>query len=228
MAKILFLEDTSDLHSIVRESLSPEHQVTCVETTNKAREQIAGHDWDLLLVDVSLGEEDGFEFVRETTELKLIPFIFLTGRVDIADKIKGFELGAQDYVTKPFDARELKVRVNARLKFKNVFPAEEFKNRTFKIEVPLQRAYVIENSDEVALNLTPIEFKLLYYFCANENRVINRDEILTVVWGKNVNVLQRTIDKHISSLRQKLGSVARQIETIPQVGYRYISDQKEI
>lgn len=222
MAKILFIEDISDLHTVVSAALYPEHQVTCVSNLAQARQELATGDWDLLLIDVGLDDGDGFNLVRELRGAK--PFIFLTGLIDIENKLKGFALGAQDYVTKPFDARELKARVNARLlSAASGSRREEFKNRTFKIQIPLQRAYLLEQSDSVALQLTPIEFKLLYYFCANENRVINRDEILNVVWGRNVNVLQRTIDKHISSLRQKLGPVARQIETIPQVGYRYIS-----
>lgn len=223
MARILFIDDTTELHSVITESLYPEHQVTCVSTIAQARSEFAGRDWALLIVDIGLTDGDGFDFVREVSELRSTPFIFLTGRTDMDAKLKGFALGAQDYVTKPFDSRELKARVDARLLATNKKTSEEFVNKTFKIEVPLQRAYILNNPDEAALNLTPIEFKLLYYFCANENRIINRDEILNVVWGKSVNVLQRTIDKHISSLRQKLGPVARQIETIPQVGYRYIS-----
>ena len=223
MGKILFIEDKVELHSVVTESLQPEHFVTCVKTTSEAHEALAKDIFDLLIVDIGLGDGNGIEFMKDFKSPKKTPFIFLTGRTDIEDKLKAFETGAQDYITKPFDARELKVRVNTRLKASNAGHNETFQNRQFKIEVPLQRAYVLQEDQEVALNLTPIEFKLLYYFCSNENRIINRDEILGVVWGKNVNVLQRTIDKHISSLRQKLGSAARQIETVPQVGYRYIS-----
>jgi len=217
VAKILFIEDAFELHSLVEEALRPDHEVTSVATVGEARELI-NHPWDLMLVDVGLSDGSGFELIREAKQHKPTPFIFLTGRSHIDDKLAGFELGAQDYVTKPFDARELKARVNARLQ---TAPKEKFKNKTFKIEIPLQRAYILQGDSEVELHLTPIEFKLLYYFCSNENKIINRDEILGVVWGKKVNVLQRTIDKHISSLRQKLGPVASQIETIPQVGYRY-------
>jgi DNA-binding response OmpR family regulator len=183
---------------------------------------MAHQHWDLLLVDIGLDDGNGFELVTDKGAAEPTPFIFVTGRTDVDDKVKAFEIGAQDYVTKPFDSRELKARVNARIKTV-CHRTEHFQNKTFRIEIPLQRAYLMEGDTETALNLTPIEFKLLYYFCAHENRVVKREEILEVVWGKNVNVLQRTIDKHISSLRQKLGSVARQIETIPQVGYRYIS-----
>jgi DNA-binding response OmpR family regulator len=223
LAQILFIEDKVELHTIVTESLQPEHVVTCVKSTSEARDKLINNVWDLLIVDIGLGDGNGLEFMSEMKNSKTTPFIFLTGRTDIEDKLKAFATGAQDYITKPFDSRELKVRVNARLKSGQAGRSETFQNKQFKIEVPLQRAYFVGADQEVALNLTPIEFKLLYYFCSNENRIINRDEILGVVWGKNVNVLQRTIDKHISSLRQKLGPAARQIETVPQVGYRYSS-----
>ena len=223
MAQILFIEDKSELHSVVNESLQPEHQVTSVSTAAEARVKLADHDWDLLIVDIGLSDGNGMELMRQTRFLRDIPFIFLTGRTDIQDKLMAFEAGAQDYLTKPFDSRELKARVTARLQNLGKSTKENFKNSTFRIEVPLQRVFALRPEGEVQLNLTPIEFKILYYFCTNENRIINRDEILGVVWGKSVNVLQRTIDKHISSLRQKLGAAARQIETIPQVGYRYIS-----
>jgi DNA-binding response OmpR family regulator len=155
--------------------------------------------------------------------------MFLTVKTNIADKITGFSLGADDYIVKPFEPLELRARVEAKLsrRWRKSAQATEVINKgDLRISLGEQKAFLIINHESTDLGLTPIEFKLLYQFVTNEGKVLNRRQLMTSVWGKDISVEDRTIDRHISSLRKKLQKRARYIDSIYSLGYVFSLRQR--
>jgi DNA-binding response OmpR family regulator len=226
MEKVLLIEDSLDSQVLVRRTLASRCRIDCAASGNEARSLLKNGNYDLILLDVSLPDVDGFSLIgeiRESREHAETPVVFLTGKSELTDKVLGFSLGADDYVVKPFEPLELRARIDAKL---NLLQArrlgrESLRRGPFRIDLPSQRAYLNDGSAERELGLTPLEFKLLIYLARNEERVISREQLLESVWGGATHVLDRVIDRHVSTLRQKLGSGARCIETVPGSGYRF-------
>jgi DNA-binding response OmpR family regulator len=174
-----------------------------------------GKKVDLVILDVMMPKYDGWFVLERIREYMTIPVVMLTARSDEYDQLKGFKLGADDYVTKPFSPSVLVARVN-KLLSKTVREAKEINFGVIRIDMASRRVYV--NEEEVGL--TPKEFELLRYFIDNKGIALSRDKILNAVWNYDYFGDLRTVDTHIKQLRAKLGKYSNYISTVRSVGYR--------
>ncbi len=227
MWKILLVEDSVDVAELVSIALGDGFDVVTVGTLAGARAALGATSFDLVLLDVMLPDGDGFELCR-TIQLderhEDLAIVFLTARGETEDRITAFSIGADDYVEKPFDRRELRARVVARLRRLQGLREREvtLQRGDLRLDLPLQKAVLADADGEEELDLTPHEFRLLFQLARDENRPISREDLMRSVWG-NVVVYERTIDSHLSNLRKKLGSRARYIQSVRGVGYRFSS-----
>lgn len=177
---------------------------------------------DLVLLDVMLPRLDGFSVCQRIRKTYDVPIIMLTARSSEADKVWGLEIGADDYITKPFSPKEMLARVKAVLRRREgVYTETQIEIGDLKIDVEKRRVLLGEN----VLELTPREFDLLVYFVKNVGRVLSRDQLLRALWGYEYTGGTRTVDVHVRRLRQKLddqGDNPKFIETVHGVGYRFI------
>lgn len=218
------VDDESDITELVAHHVAGAgFTVDVAGTGEEALERIAANTPDLVLLDVMLPDRSGTEVLkhmRQAAETASTPVILLTARGDEMDRVLGFELGADDYVVKPFSARELVLRVKALLRRADPpsDPEEAVLTRGL-LQMDTGRHRVLAEGQEV--DLTPLEFRILACLLANPGRVLSREKILEKVWGESVFVTDRTVDTHIKRLRAKLGEKAADaIETIRGVGYR--------
>jgi len=163
--------------------------------------------------------------IKQDPKLKNIPIIMLTAKGEEVDRVVGLELGADDYVVKPFSPRELVLRIKAILKRGKMEepPKDIIERGRLIIDVPKHRVMV--NNKEI--ELTPIEFKLLITLIERNGRVQSRDQLLSDVWDIHADVFTRTVDTHIKRLREKLGKVGGQIETVRGLGYRFKEEDED-
>jgi two-component system alkaline phosphatase synthesis response regulator PhoP len=199
MSRILIVEDDADIALGLEDDLTVEgHQVEVVRDGQTACRR--GRDpWDLILLDVMLPHKDGFDVCRELRrEGVQTPIILLTAKTQEAEKILGLELGADDYVTKPFSPRELRARIKAMLR--RFTPADVY--RFGDIEVDFGRAEV--RREGAVVDVTPLEFKLLAAFIQRRGRVLSREQLLDTAWGRDTHVTDRAVDAHIVNLRRKI------------------------
>ncbi len=223
MARILVIEDEKDLQQVLDYNLRQAgHVVTSAlrgqEGLRLAREQRP----DLVLLDLMLPDLPGTEVckaLKQDAELKRIPIMMLTAKGEEVDRVVGFELGADDYVVKPFSVRELCLRIQAILRRHG--PTEAPARISFGcLEVDSQARRVWVEGTEV--DLTALEFNLLLDLYERRNRVQSRAALLDSVWGITADVATRTVDTHVKRLREKLGKAADYIETVRGVGYRFV------
>ncbi len=226
MKSILLIEDAVDYQLMVKKAFSnAEIELTVAETAAQGRALLAERQYDLLLLDLVLPDGGGLEFMsylQSDERLSDIPVILLTGTTDVGTKVAAFSLGAEDYISKPFNPLELRARVEAKLKksTKRQAPVEAMSLGDLTIHLAEQRAYCLEGGSKREIALTGREFKILAYLARNPERVFSRDQILSAVWGENIHILDRTVDTHICALRKKLGSLGHYIESLPGTGYR--------
>ena len=222
---VIVIEDEPDIRKTIDYNLSKESfkviQAASIEEGEKA---LASNKIDVIILDLMLPDGSGLTLCRDIKsepKTKNIPVIILTAKTEEVDRVVGFELGADDYVTKPFSVRELILRVKAILKRgasteKNTEDAEHsFGGLTINFEE--HQAYI----NGLEISLTALEFKLLKHLIKRKGRVQTRDQLLEDVWGYSSNVTTRTVDTHIKRLREKLGLVGEHIQTIRGVGYRF-------
>ena len=221
--KILVVEDDKHISKLVKYNLEKAgFDSTVTITGEEALEVLDREAVDLIILDIMLPKMDGFETckqIKQDKKLSHIPVIMLTAKGEEVDKVVGFELGADDYVVKPFSPRELVLRVKAILKRGK--PKEEVKDilSVDKLTVDIPRHKVTIDKKEITL--TQIEFKLLVTLMQRKGRVQSRDSLLEDVWDIAADVTTRTIDTHIKRLRQKLGKMGKMIETVRGIGYRF-------
>lgn len=225
MERILMVEDSEESQFLVKRALGNSFEIAYATGIKEALNKLEEKQFDLILLDVSLSDGDGFQFcsdLRNREDCKETPIIFLTGKSTVPEKMTGFILGADDYVSKPFEPMELKVRVESKIRrFKKLAEKDALEKGGIRINSGLGRAFIVEDGKETELFLTPIEFKLLYFFMRNHELGLTRSQLLKAIWGESVHVADRTIDKHVSSLRSKLQSKARFVQTLPGTGYRF-------
>lgn len=226
-AVILIVEDERDLANAMQHALAREgYRVDVAATGAAALAAIHGEPGpELVLLDLTLPDVSGIEVCREiraTPRTRELPVIMISARVEEIDRVVGFEVGADDYVVKPFSLRELTLRVRAVLRRREPARAGHERSVCGRVAVDPDghRAWV--NGQELAI--TALEFRLLQTFVAHPGRVFAREELLAEVWGSAVDVTTRTVDTHILRLRDKLGSAAEQLQTLRGVGYRFIAD----
>lgn len=224
MRQVLLIEDSAEYQLLVRVALAERCQVHCANNADEALALLAQRQFDLILIDVGLPGRDGLalcEDLRRDPRLQTVPILFVTGRKETADLVQGFAVGADDYIYKPFHPEELRVRVEARLKRSGaaVSAQDHFWKADLRFSVGRQRVTQTTADRERDLELTPNEFKILYHLAKNEGRTLTRSDILREVWGENLHVVERTVDKHICSLRRKMGPAAHYVASVPGEGY---------
>ncbi len=225
MARVLIVEDEKDIRDVVAFNLKQAgHEVSTAGTADEAMRQVRANKPSLVLLDVMLPDKSGTEFcktLKQNPATNAIPIIMLTARGEEVDRVVGFELGADDYVTKPFSMRELLLRVQAMLRRSSgeAQADDVITMGPLKIDHAAHRVWVGE--DEI--DLTALEFKLLWTFYQRKNRVQTRAKLLDDVWGVSPDITTRTVDTHVKRLREKLGPKCDFIETVRGVGYRFTS-----
>jgi len=222
--KILIIEDEPDIRKTLEYNLSREgYGVISTSSLAEGRNSLESNSFSLILLDLMLPDGSGLDLCREIKSDKIfssIPIIILTAKDDEVDKVVGFELGADDYVTKPFSVRELILRVKAVLKRGNVKSENlEVKRQFGDLVIDIDSHEVFVNNDLVIL--TALEFKLLRQLVDRRGRVQSRDQLLSDVWGYSAEVTTRTVDTHIKRLREKLGTMGKYVQTIRGVGYKF-------
>ena len=223
--KILIIEDEPDIRTTLEYNLrKDDFDVIGFGSLGEARAAINSSSFSMILLDLMLPDGSGLDLCREikgNKELSSTPIIILTAKDDEVDKVVGFELGADDYVTKPFSVRELILRIKAVLK-RGVAPKAELVEveRQFgDLTIDVDSHEVFVNS--VQVTLTALEFRLLKQLVDRRGRVQSRDQLLSDVWGYSSDVTTRTVDTHIKRLREKLGTMGKYIQTIRGVGYKF-------
>ena len=221
--RILLVDDEPDLLELVRVNLHQEgYEVETAEGGHEALAMLRRSPPDLVILDLMLPDLSGTEIcrqVRQDARLASLPIIMLTAKADELDRVVGLELGADDYVTKPFSPRELALRVRAVLRRNTPTDAtlRALSHGSLSIDPERHRCSV----DGEEITLTAKEFELLRNLMERPGRVLSRDRLLEAVWGSDVVVTTRTIDTHMKRLREKLGTASELIETIRGVGYRF-------
>jgi two-component system phosphate regulon response regulator PhoB len=222
--KILVIEDEPDIRRNLEYNLSREgFSVSAAASISEANTLLATTDYNLILLDLMLPDGSGIDIckrIKSNSDTESIPIIILTAKDDEVDKVIGFELGADDYVTKPFSVRELILRVKAVLKRGSkkkeiVEVVRQFGD--LKIDVDSHEVHV----DDTKIILTALEFRLLKHLVDTRGRVQSRDQLLSDVWGYSAEVTTRTVDTHVKRLREKLGAMGKYVHTIRGVGYKF-------
>jgi two-component system phosphate regulon response regulator PhoB len=221
MTTILIVDDEADLASLVEFNLKQAGLETAVALTGEQALQLAAHHKpDLVLLDLMLPDISGRDVCRKlraNPQTRDVPIVMLTARGEEADRVQGFEVGADDYVTKPFSPRELVLRVKAILRRAGSGPTQErVVLGPLELDLGAHRAYV--GGGEV--ELTALEFKLLHHLMSRPGRVQTREQLLSDVWGITSALETRTVDTHVMRLREKLGEARDFVETVRGVGYR--------
>lgn len=225
MAKLLIVDDEMHIRDLVQKYATFEnYESETAENGLEAIEKVKHNEYDLVIMDIMMPELDGFSAVKEIRKISQVPVIMLSARSEEYDKLYGFDLGIDDYVTKPFSPKELMRRVNAvlaRATHKNnqesATTNEVWQYKNLKIDYS---AHIVAINNE-KIDLTPKEYELLVYLIKNQNIAVRREQLLEKVWGYDYYGDDRTLDTHMKSLRKKIGEYANCIITIRRVGYRF-------
>jgi two-component system phosphate regulon response regulator PhoB len=230
---VLVIEDEVDLATTLEWNLKVAGYAVRVAHSGKQGLTSATSDPlpDLIVLDLMLPDLSGTEICRKLREgdrTRDIPVIMCTAKGEEIDRVVGFEVGADDYVVKPYSVRELVLRIRAQLKHKSQRDESKPEATTIRfgrleLDPEAHRAWV----DKAEVSLTALEFRLLQQFVSKRGRVQSRDTLLSVVWGIEADVTTRTVDTHVKRLREKLGEAGSYIETLRGVGYRFKSDPDE-
>jgi len=223
MTSILVVEDEPAIALGLEDDLKMEgYDVEIVADGALAARRARETAFDLIVLDIMLPGKDGFEVCRELRRGGLrVPILMLTAKTQEAEKVMAFELGADDYVTKPFGTRELRARIKALLRRSAGSPGPE-RYRFGDVEVDFERGELLKCG--AAVELTPIEFKLLALFIRSRGRVLSRDKLLDGVWGIDAFASERIVDNHIANLRKKIESDPanpRYLRNLRGLGYRF-------
>ncbi len=223
MSRVLVVDDDPGIVKVVRAYLEQAGFDVLVAYDGKKALQIARHDKpDLVVLDLMLPEMDGWDVCRALRKESDVPIIMLTARVEETDKLVGLELGADDYVTKPFSPRELAARVRSVLRRSGAMPAEPERMSLRGVTIDLSRHQVVVQGEPV--ELTPTEFSLLAALMKDPGRAFTRSQLLESVQGYAYDGYERTIDVHVKNLRQKIEENPRspqRIKTVYGVGYKF-------
>jgi DNA-binding response OmpR family regulator len=224
-ARILLVDDEQSIQTLLGYPLRKEgYEVVEAHDGREALERFAERRFDLVVLDIMLPKLDGIEVCRRLRDRSQVPIIMLTAKDDEGDKVLGLEMGADDYITKPFSVREFRSRVKAALRRSEMLSARPGGEPIVagEIEIDFERRSVISHGDEV--RLTFVEFELLATLAGSPGRVMTREMLLEQIWGDSAYRDPRTIDVHVRHLREKLESDPRKPEyllTVRGVGYRF-------
>jgi len=227
--RILIIEDDKHISRLVKYNLEKSgYDCSVAASGEDAFKMLDKEQVDLIILDIMLPRMDGFEVcrrIKQEDRLKDIPIVMLTAKGEEVDRVVGLELGADDYIVKPFSPRELVLRIKAILRRGKAQEAKKDILTAGILTVDIPKHKVTVSGKEV--KLTPIEFRLLVTLMQRKSRVQSRDVLLDDVWDIHADVYTRTVDTHIKRLREKLGKAGRFIETIVGIGYRFKQEDDE-
>ena len=221
MRKLLIVDDEAKIREVLKEYAEFEGYLTDealdgMEAVKKCRE----NDYDLIIMDVMMPKLDGFSSIKEIRKFKNTPVLMLSARTEEYDKLFGFELGADDYVVKPFSPKEVMARINAILKRKSETVSKTMDVMRFEgLEIDFAGRNVYVDGEKATL--TPKEYELLFYMVKNIGIALSREKLLSDVWGYDFFGDDRTVDTHIKMLRSNLKSYRKFIVTLRSVGYKF-------
>jgi DNA-binding response OmpR family regulator len=229
MALVLVVEDEVDLNNLIRDQLVAEgHTVDQAFDGQAAVTAVARSVPDVVILDWMLPDLDGLTVCRQLRQEHVMPIIMLTARAEEIDRVLGLEVGADDYVTKPFSMRELLARVRAMLRRVELDDRRHAGSTTGAPDGTLSvGGLVVDTAAHTAkldgrqLHLTPKEFQLLHLFVSNPGRAFSRDFLIERVWQGDYEGFDRAVDTHVTRLRRKLGTLGDSIQTVWGVGYRF-------
>ena len=217
--KILIVDDEEGIRKVIKEYCNNENYETDESSNGKdALEKLKTNDYDLLVLDIMMPQMDGFTMLKELPDNRKVPTIVLSARGEEYDKLSGFDLGIDDYVTKPFSPKELIARIKAIQKRINKDLSDIYKYKDLEINYP-SHTIKIKNKE---LELTPKEFDILTYLIKNKDIAISREQLLSNVWGYDFYGDDRTVDTHIKMLRNNLLEYRDNIITVRGIGYKYV------
>ena len=220
---ILVVEDDKHISKLVKYNLEKSGYICKVaDDGEEALDILAKERVDLIILDIMLPRMDGLEvcrLIKQDAKLKTIPVVMLTAKGEEVDRVVGLELGADDYIVKPFSPRELILRIKAILRRGKAEEQAKDVIERGDLIIDISRHIVTVKNKEV--ELTPKEFKLLVTLIERAGRVQSRDRLLSDVWDMNADIFTRTVDTHIKRLREKLGKIGYLIETVRGLGYRF-------
>lgn len=223
MSKILVVDDEKNIVELVRLYMEKEgFETVCAYTGAEAISKFHSENPDLIVLDLMLPETDGWQVCREIRKTSAVPIIMLTAKSETFDKVLGLELGADDYMTKPFDAKELIARVKAVLRRSRSTESSAQNEVAFKnISVNIENYELYIFGKQV--DAPPKEIELIYFLASNPNRVYTREQLLEEVWGFDYFGDSRTVDVHIKRLREKIEGAEDgwQLKTVWGVGYKF-------
>ena len=216
--RVLVVDDEKLIRDVIKEYLLLEN-FDVEEASNglEAVDKVKKDDFDIIIMDIMMPKMDGYTACREIKKLKDIPFIMLSARGEEYDKLIGFDLGIDDYVTKPFSPKELVARIKAVTKRKEVV-SNTFEIKGIKLDDLAHDVYI----DNKKVYLTPKEYDLLKYFIDNKNIALSRENLLSHIWGYDFYGDDRTVDTHVKTLRKHLGKYKDMIVTVRAVGYKFV------
>ncbi len=222
--KILVVDDEAMIREVIKEyCLNEGFFVEEARDGQCALEKLQNNKYDLMILDIMMPKMDGFTMLRELPDDKRIPTIVLSARGEEFDKLLGFDLGIDDYLTKPFSPKELIARIKAITnRYSNNALTSSYKLDT--LEVNFSAHYL--KIDKQIVNVTPKEFEILTYLIKNKGIAISREQLLSKVWGYDFFGDDRTVDTHIKMLRNNLGKYRDHIVTVRGVGYKFTQDEE--
>jgi two-component system, OmpR family, alkaline phosphatase synthesis response regulator PhoP len=228
--RILIVEDERDIAGLIKHALERnlDSEANVVWSGDAALKAMTEQPPDLLILDLNLPVVSGIEIcriVKSRSDLKHVPVIMLTARTSEDDRVSGLELGADDYITKPFSLRELTARARAVLRRSAAVEDRQSAGTYRDAHLVADFDAVSVAVDGASVRLTRREFELLQYLVQNKNRVVSRDRLLERVWGYDRLIETRSVDVHVGRLRSKLRTAGRQIETVVGLGYRFVDEQ---
>mgnify|MGYP002511581627 CR=1 FL=1 len=218
MANILIVEDEKNMQEIIAEYMRRGgHSCLTAEDGVDALMLLKNNSVDLMILDIMIPHLDGFSVCKLAREMSSLPIILLTARDGEEDKLKGYHLGADDYMTKPFSPKVLLAKANALLRRSSALPADNMSAGKISI-VPASRRVFLDGQE---ISLTYKEYELLRLFMTNPGQLFTREQLLNRIWGYEFEGTTRTVDTHIKTLRQKLGSAGSYIVTLIRSGYKF-------
>lgn len=220
--KVLIVDDEELIRTVIREYCENEgYKVYEAGNGEEMLSLIKRENIDMIILDIMMPKMDGFAVLKELKKLKDIPVIMLSARKEEFDKLMGFDLGIDDYMTKPFSPKELMARIKALYKRSSERKTNKGKDKYIYKTLELDYAGRTLKIDGKEVGLTPKEYELLVYFIDNIGVAISRENLLTNIWGYDFFGDDRTVDTHIKMLRHNLGKYRDLIKTVRAVGYKY-------
>ncbi len=217
MAKVLIVEDEKNMQEIIARYMQRGgHTCFTADDGMDALLTLKNNPMDLMILDIMMPHLDGFSVCKMAREMSNLPIIMLTAKSNEDDKLKGYDLGADDYMTKPFSPKVLLAKANALLRRSSALPADTINAGKISILTASHKVFL----DGKEITLTYKEYELLHFFMLNPGQIFSREQLLNRIWGYDFEGTTRTVDTHIKTLRQKLGDEGRHIVTLIRSGYK--------